>query len=86
MMRTFYCCLADTFEKPTRDTTLKLKHGTYDKLGDDGLVHPGAPGSGEDIIIGKTAPIPQDNEELDQRSKNRPSAMSPRRSRPLKMA
>lgn len=61
---------AEEFEKPTRDNTLRLKHGTYDKLGDDGLVYPGARVSGEDIIIGKTAPIPPDSEELGQRTKN----------------
>jgi DNA-directed RNA polymerase II subunit RPB2 len=59
----------EEFEKPTRDTTLKLKHGTYDKLDNDGLVIPGTRVSGEDIIIGKTAPIPPDSEELGQRTK-----------------
>ncbi|KAH7909794.1 DNA-directed RNA polymerase II, subunit 2 [Hygrophoropsis aurantiaca] len=59
----------EEFEKPTRDTTLRMKHGTYDKIEDDGLIAPGTGVSGEDIIIGKTAPIPPDSEELGQRTR-----------------
>ena len=59
----------EEFEKPTRDTTLRMKHGTYDKLEDDGLIAPGTGVAGEDIIIGKTAPIPPDSEELGQRTR-----------------
>lgn len=60
----------EEFEKPTRETTLRMKHGTYDKLEDDGLIAPGIGVTGEDIIIGKTAPIPPDSEELGQRTRN----------------
>lgn len=59
----------EEFEKPTRENTLRLKHGTYDKLEDDGLIAPGTGVAGEDIIIGKTAPIPPDSEELGQRTR-----------------
>ena len=59
----------ESFEKPMRSDTLKLKHGTYDKLDDDGVIAPGVRVSGEDIIIGKTAPIAPDAEELGQRTK-----------------
>lgn len=59
----------EEFEKPTRETTLRMKHGPYDKLEDDGLIAPGTGVRGEDIIIGKTAPIPPDSEELGQRSR-----------------
>ncbi|KAK0198899.1 DNA-dependent RNA polymerase II second largest subunit [Armillaria mellea] len=59
----------EVFEKPMRESTLRMKHGTYDKLEDDGLIAPGTGVVGEDIIIGKTAPIPPESEELGQRTR-----------------
>ncbi|OMJ07383.1 DNA-directed RNA polymerase II subunit RPB2 [Smittium culicis] len=59
-----------TFEKPTRENTLRLKHGTYEKLEEDGLIAPGTRVTGDDIIIGKTTPIPVDSIELGQRTSN----------------
>ena len=59
----------EQFEKPTRADTLRLKHGTYDKIDDDGVIAPGVRVSGEDIIIGKTAPMAPDSEEQGQRQK-----------------
>ncbi|KAJ2001236.1 DNA-dependent RNA polymerase II [Coemansia thaxteri] len=58
------------FEKPTPDTTLRLKRGTYEKLDDDGLLAPGTRVTGDDIIIGKTTAIPEDSLELGQRTKS----------------
>ncbi|PSN71665.1 DNA-dependent RNA polymerase II RPB140 [Corynespora cassiicola Philippines] len=58
----------EQFEKPTRADTLRLKGGTYDKLDDDGIVAPGVRVSGDDIIIGKTAPIQPDAKELGQKT------------------
>lgn len=60
--------IVEQFEKPNRSNTLRLKHGTYEKLDSDGLIEPGVRVSGEDIIIGKTTPIAPDVEELGQRT------------------
>ncbi|TPX18314.1 DNA-directed RNA polymerase II subunit RPB2 [Thyridium curvatum] len=60
--------IVEKFEKPFRSDTLRLKHGTYDKLDEDGIIAPGVRVSGEDIIIGKTSPINPDNQELGQRT------------------
>jgi len=48
---------SETFEKPHIDSCRGMKHGEYGKLDEDGLVQPGTRVSGDDILIGKTAPM-----------------------------
>ncbi|KAI9217682.1 Rna polymerase II [Blastocladiella britannica] len=57
-----------SFERPTRESTMRLRRGDYDLLDVDGLVPPGTQVKGEDIIMGKTAPLPQDVLEMGART------------------
>ncbi|CAL0300888.1 unnamed protein product [Lupinus luteus] len=50
----------EDFGRPDRSNTMGMRHGSYEKLDDDGLAPPGTRVSGEDVIIGKTTPISQE--------------------------
>eukprot|EP01113_Clastostelium_recurvatum_P008475 TRINITY_DN1400_c0_g1_i1.p1 TRINITY_DN1400_c0_g1~~TRINITY_DN1400_c0_g1_i1.p1 ORF type:complete len:1169 (+),score=338.29 TRINITY_DN1400_c0_g1_i1:148-3654(+) len=72
----------EEFERPSRETCIALRHGSYDKLDDDGFISPGTRVSGEDIIIGKTTMLKdQDDEALTGRKQSkRDSSMALRSS------
>ncbi|GHP02192.1 DNA-dependent RNA polymerase II [Pycnococcus provasolii] len=50
----------ESFEKPSKEHTVGMRRGDYDKLDHDGLATPGSRISGDDIVIGKTTPIAED--------------------------
>ncbi|KAI3641373.1 hypothetical protein MIR68_000503 [Amoeboaphelidium protococcarum] len=58
----------EEIEKPNPRDTLIRRGNNYEKLDADGLVPPGTRVSGDDILVGKTVPIPVDSEELGQRT------------------
>ncbi|CAK0786330.1 DNA-dependent RNA polymerase II [Coccomyxa viridis] len=57
----------EVIEVPERGATVAMRHGTYDKLDADGIAPPGTRVSGEDVIIGKTSPLAEEQPGVAQR-------------------
>ncbi|MCL7028103.1 hypothetical protein MKW94_006797 [Papaver nudicaule] len=58
--------IKEDFGRPNRENTMGMRHGSYDKLDDDGLAPPRIRVSGKDVIIGKATPIAEDDAQLGQ--------------------
>ncbi|KAK9761178.1 DNA-dependent RNA polymerase II [Basidiobolus ranarum] len=56
------------FENPDPDTTLRMKPAGYNWIDEDGLIIPGTRVSNDNVIIGKTMPIPSGSEEMGLRT------------------
>ncbi|KAL4423802.1 hypothetical protein ABPG75_001103 [Micractinium tetrahymenae] len=72
--------IQESIERPNREVTAGMRHGTYDKLDDDGIAPPGTRVSGDDIVIGKTSPIPDDGSGMPQRYSKKDGSTSLRHS------
>ncbi|KAK4486930.1 hypothetical protein RD792_006241 [Penstemon davidsonii] len=70
----------EDFGCPNRDNTMGMRHGSYDKLEDDGFAPPGTRVAGDDVIIGKTTPISQEEAQGNSRFTRRDHSSSLRHS------
>eukprot|EP00672_Neobodo_designis_P021100 CAMPEP_0174835664 /NCGR_PEP_ID=MMETSP1114-20130205/5523_1 /TAXON_ID=312471 /ORGANISM="Neobodo designis, Strain CCAP 1951/1" /LENGTH=1190 /DNA_ID=CAMNT_0016069617 /DNA_START=24 /DNA_END=3596 /DNA_ORIENTATION=- len=59
----------EVFERPDRRITANMRNANYGNLDDDGLIQPGVPVHGGDILVGKTAPIRRTEQDDDDQAR-----------------